>query len=351
MLKNLHIENFRGIRSLDMDGLGHVNILVGRNNCGKTSVLEAVWIWSCTAKPDATLRINSFRALDVSVADHFGTLFYRRDGRNEILLGMTDVENNRNERKICSYHPDVHILENQADRLAPMVNIEDEINGVEVFGRATDNASFQKCYDLIYKDSKTHAGNGQKIKLDVPVTRFLPCNIKSIPGMEDLEKLIESNRESELVDVLRVFDPRIKGIKFGGQRNNILIDDGSPASVPLMVMGDGVVRAVKLLASIATTGGIVLIDEIDNGIHTSVLSAFWKAIISFAKRNNTQVFATTHSWESIEKMAEALGEMPLSDADDVACFSMVKKEMDEVRCFRYDRKSFEASIRAGWDFR
>jgi len=44
MLRTLGITSFRGLREFAMSGLGRVNLLVGTNNCGKTTVLEAIHV-------------------------------------------------------------------------------------------------------------------------------------------------------------------------------------------------------------------------------------------------------------------------------------------------------------------
>ena len=67
-------------------------------------------------------------------------------------------------------------------------------------------------------------------------------------------------------------------------------------------------RIVRLMLAIANSpGGVVLVDEVENGIHHSVLSKVWKSIATAAERFDTQIFATTHSYECIEKAYEALG--------------------------------------------
>ena len=42
MFTTLKITDFRGFADLRLDGLRRVNLVVGRNNAGKTSLLEAI---------------------------------------------------------------------------------------------------------------------------------------------------------------------------------------------------------------------------------------------------------------------------------------------------------------------
>ncbi len=45
MLQSLKIEGFRGFQNFEMANLGRINLLVGKNNSGKTSILEAILIY------------------------------------------------------------------------------------------------------------------------------------------------------------------------------------------------------------------------------------------------------------------------------------------------------------------
>jgi len=62
-----------------------------------------------------------------------------------------------------------------------------------------------------------------------------------------------------------------------------------------------------------SANGVVLIDEIENGFHHSVMVNVWKAIGMAAREFNTQIFATTHNMECIRAAHEAFSE---SDPDD-----------------------------------
>ena len=72
-------------------------------------------------------------------------------------------------------------------------------------------------------------------------------------------------------------------------------------------------------------GGVLLIDEIENGLHHSALQVLWKALLLISEQHDVQVFATTHSWECIASLASLLDAERMMD--------------DEVRLFRIDRKA------------
>ena len=117
---------------------------------------------------------------------------------------------------------------------------------------------------------------------------------------------------------------------------------------PLSLLGEGLVRITGILLSIADApGGVVLIDEVENGFHHSVLSRVWAAIGEAARRYNTQVFATTHSFECIEAAHEAFRE------DQQYAFRLHRLERfeDDPHVITYDQQTLAAAIRSNLEVR
>ena len=59
------------------------------------------------------------------------------------------------------------------------------------------------------------------------------------------------------------------------------------------------------LALASSSGGFLLIDEAENGIHHTAQRALWSMILQTARASGTQVLATTHSWDCVRGFAEA----------------------------------------------
>src|SRR5437868_6617271 len=84
---------------------------------------------------------------------------------------------------------------------------------------------------------------------------------------------------------------------------------GIDEPLPLRSLGDGMQRMLGIaLALVNTRDGMLLIDEIENGIHYSAQLDLWRLIFRLAHRLNVQVFATTHSWDCIEAFQKAAQE-------------------------------------------
>ena len=125
-----------------------------------------------------------------------------------------------------------------------------------------------------------------------------------------LGRLRQQKRGDLLLEALRVIEPRLQSIEDNSASGAPMIwgDIGLSELVPLSVMGEGMTRMAQLDPGHSQLpGGVVLVDEVENGIHHSVMSKVWKSIAAAAEQFDTQIFATTHSYECIEKAYEGLG--------------------------------------------
>ena len=126
----------------------------------------------------------------------------------------------------------------------------------------------------------------------------------------DLGQLRKQKRGDLLLKALQVLDPRLKAIQDNSSSGApmIWVDIGLRELVPLTVMGVGMTHFTRIVLAVASSpGGVVLVDEIDNGLHHSALPDVWRVIRKAAEQLNVQVFATTHSFECVEAAYEALG--------------------------------------------
>lgn len=80
MYHSFEIKNFRGLENLTIEGLERINLIAGKNNVGKTALLEALWIHHGAVIPELALRVDSFRGLDAGDSQEFmGNLFFGFD--------------------------------------------------------------------------------------------------------------------------------------------------------------------------------------------------------------------------------------------------------------------------------
>jgi hypothetical protein len=161
--------------------------------------------------------------------------------------------------------------------------------------------------------------------------------IPSGQDVDDFSKLEEVNRQGEILPALQVLEPRLRRLsllRFAGE-TAIHGDVGLNRLVPLAFMGEGVRRFLSIVLAIATApGGVVLIDEVENGLHHSVLRKVWQAIGMAARQAGAQVYATTHSYECINAAHEAFS---AREQFDLALYRLDRID-DRIEAVRYDQE-------------
>jgi hypothetical protein len=131
------------------------------------------------------------------------------------------------------------------------------------------------------------------------------------------DKIALSDLEKDIVEALRIINPEISAVSMvGGEspkqsRMAIVRTNERNRPVPLRSFGDGVIRVFAIALSLVNAeDGFLLIDEVENGIHHTVQTDVWRVVFRLAQRLNIQVFATSHSWDSIEAFQRAAAETP-----------------------------------------
>ena len=125
---------------------------------------------------------------------------------------------------------------------------------------------------------------------------------------------IDSNeKKTRIIEFLRLIEPELETISWSSSPEEEPIKLKKKAvvdSLSLSSMGQGIKSILVLAVSLlATKNSILLVDEIETGLHYKAQTDMWRLIIKTAKELNVQVFATTHSWDGIAAFGEALSQV------------------------------------------
>ena len=169
---------------------------------------------------------------------------------------------------------------------------------------------------------------------------------------KSLEKLIITKKEKALIGYLSKVDERIIDVKIG-VNDVIYFDVGLPRLIPANLIGDGVLKLMNiLLAIIDYQNGFVIIDEIDNGLHYSVLKNLWKLIFDVSKEYKTQLFISTHNFETLKYLKEVLEEDDyVQFQDQVRSYTLKRDTNNNLNVYGYTFPEFEFSIEQGIEIR
>lgn len=274
MLRDLHIQNFRCFDDLLIEKLGRVNLIVGKNGVGKSTILEALHVYARPRSTELLLELAQRRDEDQNPyrKPHF-SLFHQWEGvQDAIRIGSGADE-------IA-----VHIKFLPPGMWAPASAAEAE--GVEAerltpMFEATGRAPSRKA---VYVGPNSLTGERQAEWWDEVALSALEDDIIAslqlvVPDIDRIS-LIASKTDPSRVPFVRL--------------------KGAAQPFPLKRLGDGVNRLFGIaLALVHAKGGLLLMDEIENGIHYSLQEGVWTFILEISRRLDIQVFATTHSWDCV----------------------------------------------------
>lgn len=341
MLRNLRICRYRGIRDLSLDSLGRLNLLIGENGAGKTTVLEALALLSGGGRVAAVAPVAATRSPE---SKSIAAAALRDLVWTPMFLGLdTDAP--------------IVIEANHGEANSTSLSIRMESAAGVTVSRLRDGDPFvpaiEEALVLAYTrndetfESKVVLGDGEMQitqPKDMPreTFAFLPANAGD--ASQDAMKLGALRRERQsafVLEALRRLDPRIRTVEENSSSGSAAIYceiDGLPRLMSLSSLGGGLPRVTRHLLAIASApGGAVMIDEVENGLHHGALTTAWSAIRTASERFDTQVFATTHSRECIRAAHTALG-------DDGIRVIRIEREGGGVRAAQYSAEALSAAF-------
>lgn len=316
MITTLQIRNFRGLKDVLLRDLRRVNLLVGGNDTGKTSVLEALILLlgdgSAISELPITFRNNQSGVHSGSNPDDrenfWPWLFYDRDPVNEIAIAATTDA--ASQVTISTQHaPKVPTLYRQNKNGAQSLIAFEHLN-VRVLGHKSPEGF-----------------------------RVSRLSVRPSHPVEDAEKYnqISLEREGEIrfEQIMREVEPRLKRLRYaklpGTSSPLVFADIGLSRAVPATQMGQAFNRILHIYAEILTSKtNVLLIDEIENGIFSESLPLIWKGLLAVCEQQDVQIFATTHSRECV-MAAYAAAEERGKDELSVQRLQIVNGKVEAVR--------------------
>ena len=328
MLESFQIHNFRLFQNLAIERLGRVNLVVGRNNAGKSTFLEAVELYASNASSRVLLDLvesrqenwlseaqpHSQNFLNNPVRHLFFGHRLPRLGEKGISLGEVSSD--------IKLHIGAAAYQNKNDDEGtirkiriPDVQLDEDLSNIEVFlvaeeGKRTrrlfrldrDVRDIRRSSRILYERQESQF----KYTWQIVSTENMPSG--RLADLWDLTSL--TNLEPEIISALGLIDERVSGVAFVGDiskghesKNRIPLVKikGIEEPLPLKSMGDGITRLFHIIVALVNArNGLLLIDEFENGLHWSVQPKVWDIVFQLSERLNVQVFATTHSRDCIE---------------------------------------------------
>lgn len=346
-LYKIDIEKFRGFSKFVIEDFKKINLIVGKNNSGKTSLLEAIFFAIGISNPNLSITIDNLRGLIHDKNDDFRFIFHNLDYSEKIKI-ESEFINKAQFRKLL-IRP---IFDKTNDIDSYSTKTEKKVDGVE-FNFSTK--SIKKAKDKFKKSTlqliqgKFEIKNADDYK-EMLQGRFLNQKTSSLDIYKELDNILINKGEGRIIKALQNIDRRICGISLG-INNMIYFDIGIKKLIPYQLMGDGIIRLLSIIVSISQTeNGILMIDEIENGFHYSILNKLWQSVYETAIQYNVQIFITTHSFEC----AKAFGNIDYDNKfkeDNLRIFRIENNNDNEFKSIKFDTEDIGSSFESNWEIR
>jgi predicted ATPase len=326
MLSRFAVENYRGFRSYQMNNLTRVNLFVGKNNSGKTALLEGIQLLTSGGDP----------AVLVEVAQRRGEFVLSRQPASSPTVDIAhffhghaiNIESSMSFRGDNGYAPVVvKVCTPKADgaesgKRAVHQGIFLKISGPNSDERDERRFAISRDGGVNFDLPPRFRRVGPSRRRGSPPVRFIgPDSLNSIDLAVMWDEITLTGQELDVASAVRILDNDLESLHFltgmfsSGYfpaRAGIVVGiKGREGRFPIGSMGDGMRRLMALATSLSfAKQGCLFVDEIDTGLHYSVMPEMWKLVVEKAVASDSQVFATTHSWDCIEGLSALLQQKP-----------------------------------------
>ena len=329
-IKNISIRNFRGIEHLDMEDFARVNILVGQNNCGKSTILEALMFVTGMSNPFLPQNLNSVRSRNAFIGlDAFKYLFYKMNMKQRPFITADQFDDDRREVSLSMvYKPtngnsqETTVLRSETKEYLNTIVLDFCVNAERHRSYVTFNQNGIVTNQYIPDDY-----------VEIIQSFLISADISSHNPISDLGELVKMQRKNGVLELLQKFDSHITTIEI--INNEVFLGyDSITELMSVNMSGDGMRRYLNIVVSAANPqNNIILIDEIDNGLHYSAYKKLWEAIFALAVSTNKQIFVTTHSKETLLKRNEMLEGHP-EYQDEMALYTLEQTKLKGHQAYR-----------------
>ena len=314
---DLSIKSLRGIKNLELKQLGDVNVILGDNNSGKTTILEAVELFRKKGIYNVIRVLNNRSVNRTTNIDDFLYIFNVDDKLVDVSMnsssGKSNVTMDYSLNKI-NFSSEIFLSDKNDDKLKKVYSFiieQQKLEGKELgqikgkyqYNEYIENYSFiplDFSYNMVTDKDDAESN---RIIYESPFEHF-NLNASMISNIKKNEAYYRI-----FIQVLRIFDSSINKVDIlttnnyfnGSQEPVIYIQCDNKDPMPIATYGDGIKKVICIASMITySIGGVLLIDEIETSLHHNYYSDVLYFLIKVAKKFDIQLFITTHSKEIVE---------------------------------------------------
>jgi len=348
MIDEVKVENFRGFKDLAIRDLAKINLIVGKNATGKTTILESLFLVE-GGHPEVAVRLKGWRGSRFefgisstrrSFEGFWQDLFFQLDQSNEISISIFSSGEKRRSVKIYYKESETLTLPLDSMKSGETSIMPIIMEWTDAEGKVTEIPSH-------------FTGQGLEIKGRAIPDKVVFFNSSLTTASENAHRFSELSKlgkEGSVIDSIKTEFPFIENLSAETHVDSWEIHAKLahlPEKIPLSMVSAGINKFLSILLGIADQkGGIVLVDEIDNGFFHDKLPSIWRIFHEFCSSASTQLFATTHSMECLRAILPLVEKHPKD-------FSLLRTDLKdgELRVEKFDGRELGSAIKQEIDVR
>lgn len=352
MITSAKIENFKCFKSLEVPDISRINIIGGKNNVGKTALLEALFLLFDRYNVEMILRQFAQRGVwKVPRGETWSVapIFNNYDLSKEINISIAEKKTKESLKFQFEWLQPTKTYKNTESKSPIIITDEKYSNSYQLKIEHIIGKKKEK-YQLVHNPSSVQiqsAGGNNFIELAVFLGHYF--NIKK--NAERFSEIEISGKITMLIDFLKIIEPRLTDLAMVSVSDISIIygDIGIGRKMPIPIMGEGMHKLLTLILCILyKKGTIIFVDEFENGIHHSVMVKVWEAVCRAAKEADCQIFATTHSYECLQSAIEGVANAKMKKEFR---YIRLDRENEEIAAKTYSYERLAAALESRWEVR
>jgi ABC-type cobalamin/Fe3+-siderophores transport system ATPase subunit len=363
MIKNISIHNFKVFKKLDNVRLNKITLIGGKNNSGKSSLLEAIFLYLGHKNLYLISAILGWRGLYPTLLTPetlWAPFFYRFSlPLSEIVIETTEDSGTIGELSVIpqdNYTPKIplQMFPVNGNGFVPILNGGSNLKALSFCHKKiekTGNSNVDFIGYSILQNNNVFSEIEQNNDGKFPIIFFLgSTTLYDLGNVERLGKLDKNDEQDKILNLLREFEPELQRFQVikEGINDVIYADFGKKHKIPINLLGDGFCRCFTIaLLLVADNIDVLFLDEFGIGVHYSMLNTLWQFIIEVSDKLNCQIIATTHSYEMIQAFYNAINEKEYDDAG----YIRLQKKNDEIIAHQYNKDDLYDALSTNWEVR
>ncbi|MCW6050857.1 AAA family ATPase [Lyngbya sp. CCAP 1446/10] len=352
MLKEIEIQNFRCFEQIKISGFERVNLIGGKNNAGKTALLEALLLNDAPQAKSLlmlkALRREPSKVMEAMPNRAWDNLFYVLDKERAIVINGK-YESNKTHQIEVSIDKSSNLKEIFADKDAEEIIdfLSSNNSGLSVLTINLTRDGGESIKSSVIATSKGIVNSG--IPNADGSSPIIPSSMrisgKNLTEAYDRARLDLDKKDTEVLKAFQIIDPAIESVEsFSIGEPTLYLRRKGESRLPLSLFGDAINRIADIILKLVNSEHkILLIDEIENGIHYTNHRDFWRLLFRLAVELDTQIFATTHSLEMLEAFAD-VGLEPNQECSSAYFELAIKLKTNQIIGSRLDLETLNYAL-------